>query len=124
MIYSKREVILQNSGDGHDIFLINMGTNTIPKLSVELTSDVLKLDEYWTLNGNHDLSAFAGVADTTQYGELANMAKVRLKVKDGIISGEEVKGTLTIKAAGTYRSLGKIVIAFPCFFLDTASGCI
>ncbi len=101
VVYSKREVILRNSDEGHDIFLINMGDNTIPKLSVELTSDVLKLDEYWTLNGNHDLSAFAGVADTTRYGELANMAKVRLKVKDGIISGEEVKGTLTIKAADT-----------------------
>ncbi len=100
VIYSRREVILQDADDGHDIFLINMGSNDIPKLSVELASDVLALDEYWTLNGNHDLSAFAGVADTTQYGELANMAKVRLKMKDGITSGEEVNGTLTVKAAG------------------------
>ena len=81
--------------------LINMGTNVIPKLSVELVSDVMQIDEYWTLNGNHDLAEFSGTTTTENYGELANMAKVRLKVKDGITSGEEVKGTLTVKANGT-----------------------
>lgn len=100
VIYSKREVILGSSSSKHDIFLTNMGSNVIPKLSVELDSDVLMLDEYWTLNGNHDLSAFAGVADTKTYGELANMAKVRLKMKEDVISGELVTGTLTIKADG------------------------
>lgn len=101
VIYSKREVILSDKNDGHDIFLINMGTNVIPKLSVELVSDVMQIDEYWTLNGNHDLAEFSGTTTTENYGELANMAKVRLKVKDGITSGEEVKGTLTVKANGT-----------------------
>ena len=100
VIYSKREIILEHIMDKHDIFLINMGSNDIPKLSVELMSDVLALDEYWTLNGNHDLSAFSGVADTTRYGELANMAKVRLKMKDGVTSGEEITGILTVKADG------------------------
>ncbi len=94
--YSRREVL----EDNHDIFLINMGDNVIPGLSAEINSDILEIDEYWTLNGNHDLAAFSGVADVTNYGDLANMAKVRLKRKDGVVSGSEVTGTLTIKAAG------------------------
>ena len=101
VIYSKREVILADRDDGHDIFLMNMGANVIPKLSVELTSDVLQIDEYWTLNGNHDLAVFSGVTDTTNYGELANLAKVRLKMKEGVTSGKDVEGTLTVKADGT-----------------------
>lgn len=101
VIYSKREVILAGRDDGHDIFLINMGTNVIPKLSVELTSDILQIDEYWTLNGNHDLAAFSGTTDTTNYGDLANLAKVRLKMKEGVTSGKDVDGTLTVKADGT-----------------------
>lgn len=101
VIYSKREVILEDSNDGHDIFLINMGANVIPSLSVEVASDTLQIDEYWTLNGNHDLSAFSGTMSTTNYGELANMAKVRLKMKDGVTSGEAVNGTFTVKANGT-----------------------
>lgn len=101
VIYSKREVILADRDDGHDIFLMNMGANVIPKLSVELTSDVLQIDEYWTLNGNHDLAAFSGTTDTTNYGELANLAKVRLKMKEGVTSGKDVEGTLTVKADGT-----------------------
>lgn len=101
VIYSKREVILTGQSDDHDIFLINMGTNVIPGLSAELASETLQIDEYWTLSGNHDLAGFSGTADTTEYGELANMAKVRLKIKDGVTSGEAVEGTLTIKAAGT-----------------------
>ncbi len=100
VIYSRREVMLEAEDDAHDIILINMGENDIPKLSVELVSGVLELDEYWTLNGNHDLSAFAGVADETRYGELANMAKVRLKKKSEVVSGSEVEGTLTVKADG------------------------
>lgn len=101
VIYSKREVILEGRDDGHDIFLINMGANVIPKLSVELTSEVLQIDEYWTLNGNHDLAAFSGTTDTTNYGDLANLAKVRLKMKEGVTSGKDVEGTLTVKADGT-----------------------
>ena len=101
VIYSKREVILGSRSDKHDIFLSNMGSNVIPKLSVVLESDVLMLDEYWTLNGNHDLSAFSGVDDTaTNYGELANLAKVRLKMKEDVVSGELVTGTLTVRADG------------------------
>lgn len=99
VIYSKREIAF--SSDYHDIFLTNMGTNVIPKLSVSLSADSnLEIDEYWTLNGNHDLAAYAGTTKTTYYGQLPNLAKVRLKVKDGVESGDEIKGTLTIQADG------------------------
>lgn len=101
VIHSKREVILYDSNEvGHDIFLVNMGTNVIPKLSAELESDTVIIDEYWTLSGNHDLAAYAGTEKTKYYGELPNLAKVRLKAKDGVAAGTEVSGTLTIKADG------------------------
>lgn len=100
VIYSKREIILATDDDTHDILLMNMGTNVIPKLSVDLESDVLEMDEYWTLSGSHDLAAFSGTEEEKQYGELPNMAKVRLKKKDGVTSGTEVKGALTVKADG------------------------
>ncbi len=99
IVYSKREIVF--SSDYHDIFLTNMGENVIPKLSVSLSGDSnLEIDEYWTLNGNHDLAAFAGTTQTKAYGELPNLAKVRLRAKDGVTSGSEIKGTLTIKADG------------------------
>ena len=99
IVYSKREIVF--SSDYHDIFLTNMGENVIPKLSVSLSEDSnLEIDEYWTLNGNHDLAAFAGTTETKTYGELPNLAKVRLRAKDGVTSGSEIKGTLTIKSDG------------------------
>ena len=99
IVYSKREIGF--SSDYHDIFLTNMGENVIPKLSVSLSADSnLEIDEYWTLNGNHDLAAFTGTTETKYYGELPNLAKVRLRAKDGVTSGSEIKGTLTIKADG------------------------
>lgn len=101
VIRSRREVILyEGSEDGHDIFLVNMGTNVIPKLSAELESDTLRIDEYWTLNGNHDLAAFAGTEKTKYYGELPNLAKLRLKAKDSAAAGTKLSGTLTIKSDG------------------------
>lgn len=73
----------------------------IPKLSVSLSADSnLEIDEYWTLNGNHDLAAFVGTTETKSYGELPNLAQGRLRAKDGVASGSEIKGTLTIKADG------------------------
>lgn len=101
VIYSKREIILGQKSDIHDILLMNMGANVIPKLSVELESDVMELDEYWTLNGNHDLEAFSGTEkDPQTSGELPNLAKVRLRKKAGVVSGTAVEGTLTVKADG------------------------
>jgi len=101
VIYSNREVVLDSIHEYiHDILFTNMGTEPIIKLSAELDSDVLELDEYWTLKGTNALSGFRGTETTTEYGELSNLAKVRIRAKDGV-SSAEVSGTLTIKSDNT-----------------------
>lgn len=101
VIHSTREVFLDGYHDYvHDILLANMGLDEIPALSVELTSDVVELDEYWTLKGVHQLSGFTTTDTATSYGELSNLAKIRLKEKEGVESGNDITGTLTIKSAG------------------------
>lgn len=101
-IISTREVMLDGYHDNtHDILLINMGTEAISALSAELASDVVELDEYWTLKGVYDLAGFSGTDREAIGGELANMAKIRLKVKDGVNNGSDISGTLTIKTGDT-----------------------
>lgn len=102
VIYSNREVMLDGyHEDRHDILVANMGTNEIPNLKVELASDVVVLDDYWTLSGNYSLSGFTTTEKEKSYGELPNLAKIRLKVKDGVAGGTDVSGTLTIKSGNT-----------------------
>lgn len=102
VVYSTREVIIDSLHNyRHDILLANIGTNKIDKLSVELTSDTVALDQYWTLSGNHDLSGFSTTQKTKTYGELANLAMLRLKLKNGVIEGSDINGTLTIKSDNT-----------------------
>lgn len=101
VIYSTREVFLDGYHDDvHDILLANMSLKEIPALSVELVSDEVELDEYWTLKGVRQLDGFTNIQKTTNYGELFNLAKIRLNQKDGVDSGNDVNGTLTIKSAG------------------------
>jgi len=101
VVYSTREVMLDSIHDYvHDILFTNMGTEPIINLSCQLTSDTVELDPYWTLTGNNALAGFSTTDRTTQYGELPNMAKVRIRAKDGI-SSSEVSGTLTIKSGET-----------------------
>ncbi len=100
IIYSTREIMLKDYQDHdhiHDILLANIGTEAIPSLSVELESNVLELDDYWTLKGVHELSGFSTISKNTEYGELPNLAKIRMKAKDNVENGE-VSGTLTIKS--------------------------
>lgn len=111
VIYSTREVMLDGYHNNvHDILLANMGTDPIEKLSAELVSDTVELDEYWTLKGQEDLLGYVDLtgrqpaADGFQgnysyYGELWNLAKVRLVAKEGVDPGTDVSGTLTIKSA-------------------------
>ena len=99
IIYSKREIFLNSLSSYHDIFVMNTGTEAFPAMSVELESDVLRLDEYWDFKGQYEL---AGV-DIDNLGETENknnIAKLRLRVKDGVNSGTEISGTLTIKSNG------------------------
>lgn len=102
VIHSQREVMLDGRHDDrHDIVLINQGKTAIEKIQVELVSDTVELDEYWTLNGSDSLEGFFTVDDSvSNYGELPNLAKIRLKAKEGA-EGQDVEGTLTIKSGET-----------------------
>ncbi len=101
IIYTVREMLLDDlHGNVHDILLANTGAETIEDLAVELSSDTVELDQYWTLNGGYDLAGFSTIDDSvSQYGELPNLAKIRLKGKDGA-EGQDITGTLTIKSKG------------------------
>ncbi len=113
IIYSTREVvlsfepILNFSMDVHDILLANMGTEPLDNLSVELVSDTVELDDYWTLRGDEDLSGFVDLAEyqldggtEPRNGELWNLAKLRIRAKEEVKYGTEISGTLTVKSAG------------------------
>ena len=82
----------------HDIFIANVGDKELTGLRVELDATNVKLDDYWTVGGenNDSLAPFDTTEVHTQYGELANIAKIRL-----LPDGEgEIEGTLTIYADG------------------------
>lgn len=102
VVYSTREIFLDGIHDYvHDIFLANMGTDALQSLSVELDSEQVQLDDYWTLHGTYELAGFTGTgADDTQ-----NWARLRLVTSDAVMSGltagGEISGTLTIKAGNT-----------------------
>lgn len=82
----------------HDILIANVGDKPLTGLKVTLDATNVKLDDYWTVGGtnNDTLAAFTTTEDTSSYGELANIAKIRL-LPDG---DGEVEGTLTISADG------------------------
>ena len=94
---SVREIFIDGlHGSKHDILLINTGSSAIPALSVELDSNVVELDEYWTLKGKWKLAGFSGIRSD----ERENMAIVRLKAKYGA-EGMDASGTLTFKSGNT-----------------------
>lgn len=84
----------------HDIFVANMGDEPLTDLRVELDATNVVLDPYWTIGGegNNTLAAcpdnFQAAQMESEYGELPNVAKIRL-VPDGEKSGE-IEGTLKI----------------------------
>lgn len=99
VVHSAREIMLDGYHDYvHDILLANMGKDAVSSLSVELSSDSVVLDDYWTLNGTYELSGCTTLNTTTSYGELPNLAKIRLKAKDGTANGTDISGTLTVKS--------------------------
>lgn len=102
VVYSSREIMMDAYHyDRHDIIVANMGTQTMPALQVNLASDYLELDEYWTLSGKHDLSGFTSVQKEKPHGALANMAQIRLKEKAGTQPGSyDNLGTLTFVSDG------------------------
>ena len=104
-VYSTRNVFVDtlHNGSYHDIFVANVGTESIPNLKVELTgSTTLQLDNFWTLTGNHQLEGFdnQAIEGYDNYERRAkNFAKVRLRPKDGVTAGI-VDGTLTFSSNG------------------------
>lgn len=119
---SKREVMLNGYYDyKHDILLANMGTDAIANLSVELSSSVLELDSYWTLNGSHDLSGFSTTQPGSNHGELPNLAKIRIKAKSSAVKGTDISGTLTIKSGSTTLVVLNLtgLIGDPCITTET-----
>lgn len=105
VVYSIREVMLDAYHYYyHDILLVNLGLKDLENLSVELDSDVVELDEYWTLSGAQTLAGmetiYTAYSEDGTSGEQPNMAKLRLRAKDSVEDGTEVSGTLTIKSNG------------------------
>lgn len=120
---STREVMLDGYHEyQHDILLANMGAAELPSLSVELSSGVLELDKYWTLSGGQGLSGFSTTEknNAAQYGEIPNLAKIRVKAKDGVTKGTDISGTLTIKSGGNTLMVLSLtgVIGDPCIVTD------
>ncbi len=98
-INTTREVMLDGyHSDVHDIMVANIGAESIPNLSVQLKSDVVELDKYWTLSGKNDLLGLETLERDTRRGELQDLAMVRLKAKSGVEYGTDVSGTLTFKS--------------------------
>ena len=84
----------------HDIFIANIGDEPLTDLWIDLEATNVELDNYWTLGGegNDTLAAcpdnFSLELDLTDYGELSNVAKIRL-VPPTTGKGE-IEGTLKI----------------------------
>lgn len=97
-VYSTREIFIDSRHQNiHDILIANIGTEPVEDLKVELESDVVELDDYWTLNGSDALKGLTTVEDGTEYGELPNLAKIRLRAKEGV-EGQDASGTLRIQS--------------------------
>ena len=83
----------------HDILIANVGDQKLEGLSVRLeNASHVKIDDYWTVGGdnNDTLEPFTSTEKTERYGELQNLAKVRV-VSDG---AGDIAGDLIISADG------------------------
>ena len=105
VVYSTREVMFDRLHyNRHNIFVANIGTESIPNLKVELQdSTTLELDSFFTLKGNNQLEGFNELATTDQelYGETRakNFATVKLRIKDGVTAGD-ANGKLVFSSNG------------------------
>lgn len=68
----------------HDIFIANVGDEPLTDLWLDLDATNVELDDYWTIGGegNNTLAAcpdnFSLELESTSYGVLSNVAKIRL----------------------------------------------
>ena len=76
----QREVFLTDEyNNHHDVFFANIGDRDITGLYVRLeNAQNVALDPYWTIGETTTLSAFTTTEQKNSYGELANVAKIRL----------------------------------------------
>lgn len=102
-----RTVLLDETHENlHDIFIANVGDAPLENLWLDIDATNCKLDDYWNVGGenNNTLSAcpenFSAELAETQYGELSNIAKIRLIPLDKKNPGE-VNGTLKIYSGET-----------------------
>lgn len=85
----------------HDIFIANIGDEPLTNLWLDLDATNVELDDYWSIGGegNNTLEAcpddFAAELESSDYGELSNVAKIRL-VPPSTGKGGEIEGTLKI----------------------------
>ena len=113
-----REVRLLSASSYHDVLLANVGVEKLTGLSVTLSDNpLIKLDDYWTIQNNsiRELAGFTTtpgtytVVDengdpiewTAGYGELPNLAKVRLVPildEDGSLRSGVIDATMTISS--------------------------
>lgn len=112
---SKRELFLDSKHNNlHDILIANVGYTSMPALQAELKSDSIVMDDYWKLNGTYDLAGFttAEQSQDNKNGTLPNLAKVRLKAKDGQLEARDYGdlGTLTLTAKEPSGQKTKMVL--------------
>ncbi len=113
IVESTRELFLDSYHDNlHDILIANIGCTTMSALRAELESDSIVMDDYWKLNGKHDLGGFTTIERTQANGILPNLAKVRLKAKDGELPPKDYGdlGTLTFTAQESSGQKTKMVL--------------
>lgn len=81
-------------------------------LRAELKSDSIVMDDYWQLNGKYDLSGFTTVERTQEKGILPNLAKIRLKAKEGVLEPKDYGdlGTLTFTAQEASGQKTKMIL--------------
>lgn len=104
-----REVYLDQEHDNHhDIFFANIGDEAMDNIYVKLEAENVALDEYWTVKEDSvkSLAAFTTTEKTdtdgnwVSYGQLANVAKIRLvpavDEETGLAKTGVISGTLTI----------------------------
>lgn len=98
IVESTRELFLDSWHNNlHDILVANVGYTSMSALRAELNSDCIEMDDYWKLSGQYDLAGFTTVERTQEIGILPNLAKIRLRAKDGEFDPKDYGdlGTLT-----------------------------
>lgn len=131
IVYSTREMMVDSyHDDHHDICFANIGQKELADLSAVLESDVVEIDPYWTFKGGRSLAGMSTVErpayDSGLSGELPNLAKVRLRKKEGVKDGTDITGTLTIKSGGTALMVLALtgMVGDPCITTEEISNAV